>query len=68
MWHVNKLIATDGNGNYVDLDDDKCVLCASTASGRVYRNVEFKTQPPCLSVAVNDLLNEIESDLKDSRT
>lgn len=59
MWKVNRFVATDEFGNYVVVDNDKVILATVTASGRVYHNLELKETPPCLSVAVNDLLNLI---------
>ena len=62
MWYVNKLIATDDFGNYVVLENGQVVLSASTDLGRMYRNFELDENPPCLSVAVSDLLDLLAED------
>ncbi len=56
MWQVNKLVAIDQNDNYIVVENGKVVVSTLTTSGRVYRNFELKETPPCLSVAVNDLI------------
>ena len=62
MWYVNTLIATDDFGNYVMLENNQVVLSASTDLGRMYRNFELAECPPCLSIAVADLLDTLAED------
>ena len=59
MWDVNRLVATDKNGNYIVVESGKLIVSTLTASGRVYRNFELKETPPCLSVAVDDLIKQL---------
>lgn len=56
MWNVNRIVASDENGSYVVIENEKVVVSTLTNLGRVYRNFELKETPPCLSVAIDDLL------------
>lgn len=64
MWRVNRIVASDENGNYVAVENEKVVVSTLTNSGRVYRNFELKETPPCLSVAVNDLITMLTNEGK----
>ena len=60
MWNVVLLIATDQFGNSVTIDQDKIQLAAFTENGaRVSRKILIDETPPCLSVAVDDLLKSL---------
>lgn len=57
MWEVNSLFAADNNGNYVSLKNNRVTISICNAKNKlVYRNFNIKETPPCLSVAVNDLI------------
>ena len=66
MWRVNRIVASDEKGNYVVIENEKVVVSTLTSSGRVYRNFELKETPPCLSVAVNDLIKMLTDEEKTS--
>lgn len=58
MWEVNSLFAADDNGNYVTLKNNRVTLSVRDAKNKlVYRNFSIKETPPCLIIAVNDLIN-----------
>lgn len=57
MWEVNSLFATDDNGNSVSIKNNRVTISVLSAKNKlVYRNFNIKETPPCLSVAVNDLI------------
>lgn len=56
MWEIETLMAGDDNGNYVTLVNGKLTVNVKTKSVKIFRVVELKETPPCLSVAVNDLI------------
>ncbi|MBR2520448.1 MAG: hypothetical protein IKE46_11815 [Selenomonadaceae bacterium] len=66
MWQINKLVAIDQNDNYIVVENGKAVVSTLTNSGRAYRNFELKETPPCLSVAVNDLIKLLTDKEKNS--
>lgn len=60
MWHVEKLIAVDDEGNTVELDDEIVNITVNLNNGlRITRTLPLAETPPCLSIAVNDLINYI---------
>ena len=62
MWHVKSLIAVDDDGNIVEIDDDYATVTVtldSEASIKVTRGFLLDETPPCLSIAINDLINFI---------
>ncbi|MBR1646028.1 MAG: hypothetical protein IJ685_04530 [Selenomonadaceae bacterium] len=60
MWNVVLLVATDQYGNSVTIDQDKVKIAAFTDNGaRVSRKILIDETPPCLSVAVDDLLKQL---------
>ena len=59
MWKITHLVATDENGNYVIVENEKLIVSTFADSGRVYRNFELKETPPCLSVAIDDLIKQL---------
>ena len=65
MWQVNKLVAIDQN-NYIVVENGKIVISTSMDSGRIYRNFELNETPPCLSVAVNDLIKLLTDEEQNS--
>ena len=57
MWNVSFLIATDQFGNSVTVTTDDIVIAAFTENGkRISRKIKLEETPPCLSVAIDDLL------------
>lgn len=60
MWRVEKLIAVDDKGNTVEVDEDRVIVTVNVDNGlKISRSLPLDETPPCLSVAVNDLLNFI---------
>ena len=56
MWEIETLMAGDESGNYVTLVNGKLTVNVKTKSAKIFRVVELKETPPCLSVAVSDLI------------
>ena len=56
MWKIETLMAGDESGNYVTLVNGKLTVNVKTKSAKISRVVELKETPPCLSVAVSDLI------------
>lgn len=62
MWRVKALIAVDDDGNVVEIDDDYATVTVtldSEANVRVTRGFLLEETPPCLSIAIDDLINFI---------
>lgn len=61
MWHVKTLIAVDDDGNIVEIDDDYVTVTVtlSDTNIKVTRGFLLDETPPCLSIAVDDLINFI---------
>lgn len=62
MWHVKALIAVDDDGNIVEIDDDYVTVTVTLKSDtniKVTRGLLLDETPPCLSVAVSDLINYV---------
>ena len=60
MWHVKKLIAVDNAGNTVEVHDNTVTVTVTFKSGiRISRTLPLDDTPPCLSVAVSDLIKII---------
>ncbi|MBR3747960.1 MAG: hypothetical protein IKN27_13470 [Selenomonadaceae bacterium] len=57
MWQVFMLAATDPLGNSVAIGGDEITIAAFAEDGkRISRKIKVKETPPCLSVAIDDLL------------
>ena len=57
MWKVFMLAATDPFGNTVAIDDNKVTIAAFAGDGkRISRKIKLEETPPCLSVAIDDLI------------
>ena len=57
MWKVDSLFAADSNGNYISIKNKRVTLSNRDAKNKlIYRNFTVKETPPCLSVAVADLI------------
>ena len=62
MWRVKALIAVDDDGNVVEIDDDYATVTVTLnfeANVRVTRGFPLDETPPCLSIAIDDLINFI---------
>lgn len=61
MWHVKTLIAVDDDGNIVEIDDDYVTVTVtlSDTNIKVTRGFLLDETPPCLSIAIDDLINFI---------
>ena len=60
MWHVETLIAVDDDGNSVEIDEDVIVVSMLIKNGiRISRELPLDETPPCLSVAVDDLIKTL---------
>lgn len=57
MWEVESMSAFDENGNYVTVLDDKITVgVRAKKKNTLIRKFKVKETPPCLSVAVADLI------------
>ena len=56
MWKIETLCAADDKGNYVTLIKDTLTLYAVTDNLHISKKFKVKETPPCLSVAVADLI------------
>lgn len=62
MWRVKALIAVDDGGNVVEIDDCQLkitVTLKSDTNVKVTRGLLLEETPPCLSVAIDDMINLI---------
>ena len=60
MWRVEKLAAVDENDNRVDIDCNRVTVTVKLSNGlRISRDIQLDETPPCLRVAVNDLIKLI---------
>ena len=57
MWKVETMAAFDENGNYVTILDNKITVGVRTKKkNTLIRKFKVNETPPCLSVAVADLI------------
>lgn len=58
MWKIDSMFAVDDNGNYVSIIKNKRVTISirDAKNKLIYRDFTVKETPPCLSVAVADLI------------
>ncbi|MBR2518522.1 MAG: hypothetical protein IKE46_01850 [Selenomonadaceae bacterium] len=57
MWNVFMLAATDPFGNSVAIGGNEITIAAFAEDGkRISRKIKLEETPPCLSVAIDDLL------------
>ena len=62
MWRIEALVAVDDDGNVVEIDDDYVrvtVTLNSKTNIKVTRSFLLDETPPCLSIAIDDLINFI---------
>ena len=59
MWHVDKLVAFDAAGNSVTIDDEKITVTVTKDKIKIIRRFDFKETLPCLSIAVDDLIKQL---------
>lgn len=62
MWIVETLIAADDNGNFVTLVSDKITLNVNRDNLKICRVFDIKETPPCLQIAVNDLIKQLHTE------
>ena len=57
MWQIVMLAATDPLGNSVAIGGNEVTIAAFAEDGkRISRKIKLEETPPCLSVAIDDLL------------
>ncbi len=56
MWKVDTICASDDKGNFICLIKGTLTLYVATDSLHISKKIEIKETPPCLSVAIDDLL------------
>ena len=67
MWQIFMLAATDPFGNSVAIGGDEITIAAFAKDGkRIYRKIKLEETPPCLSVAIDDLLKWIADKQRNS--
>ena len=62
MWRIEALVAVDDDGNVVEIDDNYVrvtVTLNSKTNIKVTRGFLLDETPPCLSIAIDDLINFI---------
>lgn len=60
MWTIEQLVAVDDNGNFVTLAGGRLVLqILKGTTFKISRVIDVKDTPPCLSIAVDDLLRQV---------
>ena len=67
MWQIVMLAATDPFGNTVLIGDNEITIAAFAEDGkRISRKIKLEETPPCLSVAVDDLLKWLADEQRNS--
>ena len=67
MWNVFMFTATDPLGNSVAIGGDEITIAAFDKNGkRISRKIKLKETPPCLSVAIDDLLKLLADEQRNS--
>ena len=67
MWNVFMLAANDPFGNTVLISDNEITIAAFSKDGkRISRKIKLEETPPCLSVAIDDLLKWLADEQKNS--
>ena len=56
MWKIESMSAFDENGNYVTVLDGNITVGVRKKNKTICRKFKIKETPPCLSVAVADLI------------
>lgn len=59
MWKVESLTSVDENGNLLVLHKDKLRIYAFPNGKTVVRIFDLKDTPPCLQIAVTDLIKQL---------
>ena len=67
MWQIVMLAATDQLGNSVAIGGNEVTIAAFVEDGkRISRTIKYEETPPCLSVAIDDLLKWLADEHKNS--
>ena len=65
MWKIISLVAVeDETGGRVRIEDGRAKITVVTDSVAVFRRAKLPETPPCLSVAIDDLLKFLADDKK----
>jgi len=56
MWTIETLIAADENDNFVTITGKKLNFAVTVDKLKICRSIELDETPPCLSIAVDDLI------------
>jgi len=60
MWKIISLVAVDEEtGGRVTIEDNRVKVTTVADSVALFRRVKLKEPPPCLSVAIDDLLKAL---------
>ncbi len=67
MWEVFMLAATDPFGNSVTIGGDEFTIATFSKDGkRISRKIKLEETPPCLSVAIDDLIKRLANEQRNS--
>ncbi len=67
MWNVFMLAATDPLGNSVAIGGNEVTIAAFSKDGkRISRKIKLEETPPCLLVAIDDLLKWLADEQRNS--
>ena len=67
MWQIVMLAATDPFGNSVAMGGNEVTVAAFAKDGkRISRKIKLEETPPCLSVAIDDLLKSLANEQRNS--
>ena len=60
MWTINTLVALDDEDNFITLAGGKLTIhVVKDHKFKISRVIDVEETPPCLSIAVDDLLRQV---------
>ena len=62
MWTIDTLIAADENDNFVTITGNKLNFAVTVDKLKICRSLKLDETPPCLSIAVDDLIKLVTQD------